>query len=141
LTVPQLTYNASNELVSTSNSSFTYDRNGNMLTKTNTSGATQYAWDFENRLSSVTLPGSGGKVTFEYDPFGRRVQKTFWQGTTANVANYLYDGANSVEEVNGGGNLIAGYVQSPVVDEPLAEVRSSTPAFYEQESRLCDVAQ
>jgi len=34
------------------------------------SNTTSFAWDFENRLTSVTLPGSGGAVSFEYDPFG-----------------------------------------------------------------------
>ncbi len=38
-------------------------------------GTTSYAWDYENRLTSVALPGTGGTVTFKYDPFGRRVQK------------------------------------------------------------------
>ena len=39
----------------------------------NSSGTTTYAWDFENRLTSITLPGSGGTVSFNYDPFGRRI--------------------------------------------------------------------
>jgi YD repeat-containing protein len=49
-----------------------YDSNGNTSTKVNSSGTTQYFWDFENRLRSVTLPGTGGTVSFKYDPFGRR---------------------------------------------------------------------
>src|SRR4030088_1668906 len=35
------------------------------------SNATSYTWDFENRLTSVILPGTGGTVSFKYDPFGR----------------------------------------------------------------------
>ena len=50
----------------------TDDSNGNTLTSTTGSNTTTYAWDFENRLASVTLPGSGGTVSFKYDPFGRR---------------------------------------------------------------------
>src|SRR5256886_3204315 len=45
------------------------------LTKVDSTGTTSYAWDFENRLSSVTLPGTGGTVSFAYDPFGRRIKK------------------------------------------------------------------
>ncbi|MBZ5512870.1 MAG: RHS repeat protein [Acidobacteriia bacterium] len=41
-----------------------------------------YTWDYENRLTSVTLPGSGGTVTFKYDPFGRRIQKSGPAGIT-----------------------------------------------------------
>ncbi|MBZ5723351.1 MAG: hypothetical protein LAO03_23700, partial [Acidobacteriia bacterium] len=70
-------YNTSNELTSTPTTSYTYDNNGNTKTK---SDGTQYNWDFENRLASVVLPGAGGTVSFKYDGFGRRVQKSFVQG-------------------------------------------------------------
>ena len=52
-------YNTSNQLTSTPTASYTYDNNGNMKTK---SDGTQYNWDFENRLTSVVLPGAGGTV-------------------------------------------------------------------------------
>lgn len=88
--VSSYSYNSSNELTATTPATFTYDANGNTFTKTNASGTTQYAWDFENRLSSVTSSASGGTVSFKYDPFGRRIQKSGPSGTT----NYLYDGAS-----------------------------------------------
>jgi YD repeat-containing protein len=75
LGVASYAYNNSNELTSTSNATYTYDNNGNTLTKVDSTGTTTYAWDFENRLTSVTLPGSGGTVSFKYDPFGRRIYK------------------------------------------------------------------
>ena len=75
----------------------TEDNNGNTLTKAVGSNTTTYTWDFENRLSSVTLPGSGGTVTFKYDPFYRRIYKSSSSGTSV----YAYDGDNLVEEVNG----------------------------------------
>ncbi len=34
------------------------------------------AWDVQNRLTSVTLPNGAGVVTFKYDPFSRRIQKS-----------------------------------------------------------------
>jgi YD repeat-containing protein len=76
LGVSSYTTNASNELTSDSNASYTYDSNGNTLTKTVGSNTTTYAWDYENRLTSVMLPGSGGTVTFKYDPMGRRIEKS-----------------------------------------------------------------
>jgi RHS repeat-associated protein len=133
LGVPSYSYNSSNELTSNSAASFTYDANGNMLTKSNASGATQYAWDFDNRLSSVTLPGSGGAVTFKYDPLGRRIQKAFTQNSTTITANYIYDGASAIEEVDGNGNLLAHYAQGKGIDEPLAQLRSGASGFYEQD--------
>lgn len=55
--------------------------NGNTTSKTDSSGTTNYTWDYENRLKQVTLPNSGGTVTFLYDPFGRRE----WEGTQTYV--------------------------------------------------------
>jgi len=127
LTVPSLSYNSSNELLSTSKSSYAYDYNGNLTSKTNTTGTTGFTWDYENRLTSVTLPGSGGTVTFKYDPFGRRIQKSGPAGTT----NYLYDGANAVTDVNASGTVLASYAQGSGIDEPLASVSSMGTAFYE----------
>lgn len=45
-----------------------------------------------------------GPFSFKYDPFGRRIQKVFMQGSTSTTANYLYDDNNDTEEVdqNGG---------------------------------------
>ncbi|MFZ1157095.1 MAG: RHS repeat-associated core domain-containing protein, partial [Candidatus Sulfotelmatobacter sp.] len=103
----------------------TYDANGNTLS--DPSGKS-YSWDFENRLVSAVVPGSG-TVTFKYDPFGRRIQKASWLGTT----NYLYDGPETIEEIDNGGNVLARYTQGSDVDEPLSEVRSGTVSFYEQD--------
>ncbi len=127
LTVPSLTYNSSNELISTSRSSYTYDYNGNLISKSGSNGATSYAWDYENRLASVTLPGSGGTVSFKYDPFGRRIQKSGPAGTT----NSLYDGANIVADLDVSGAVLARYTQGSGIDEPLASVTGLGAAFFE----------
>jgi RHS repeat-associated protein len=123
-------YNSFNELTSTPVATFTYDANGNTLTKVDSFETTTYAWDFENRLTSVALPAGAGTVTFKYDPFGRRIQKSSSSGTT----NYLYDSADTVDEVDGGGSVLARYIQGPGIDDPLAEGRSGTDAFYEQDA-------
>lgn len=125
-------YNSSNQLTSTPAATFTYDANGNTLTKSIASGTTTYGWDFENRLTSVALPGGAGAVTFKYDPFGRRIQKSSSSGTT----NYLYDGGNSVEEVDQTGAELAHYSQGLSIDEPLAAARAGAVGFYEQDGLL-----
>jgi len=79
----------------------------------------------------AVVPGSnGGTTTFRYDPFGRRIQKSGPLGTT----NYLYDWANLLQEVDQGGNLLARYVQGSNLDELLAEFRSATASYYEQDT-------
>jgi YD repeat-containing protein len=77
--------------------------NGNAATKNNSAGITTYAWHFENRLTSVTLPASGGTVSFKYDPFGRRIYKSSSTATSV----YAYDGDNLVEETNASGAVVA----------------------------------
>src|SRR5215469_17995530 len=59
-------YNSANQLTSTPSATYGYDLNGSAVTKNDSTGITTYAWDFENRLTSVTLPGSGGTVSFKY---------------------------------------------------------------------------
>jgi RHS repeat-associated protein len=123
LSVSQYNYDSSNHLNSSSDGvTYTYDNNGNMLTKTDANGTAQYAWDFENRLTSVTLPGSGGVVTFKYDPFGKRIQKSEPLGPT----NYLYDVMNVTEEVDNSGNALADYTHGAVIDETLSMLRGTT---------------
>ena len=49
--------NTSNELTSGPGVTYTFNASGNTATKNDSSGITTYAWDYENRLTSVTLPG------------------------------------------------------------------------------------
>jgi RHS repeat-associated protein len=93
----------------------------------NASGTTTYPWDFENRLTSVALPGSGGTVSFKYDPFGRRIYKS----STSATSVFAYDGDNLIEETNATGAVVARYEQGLNIDEPLAMLRSSATSYYQ----------
>jgi RHS repeat-associated protein len=88
--------------------------------------STTYAWDYENRLTSVTLPGSGGTVAFKYDPFGRRIYKS----SSSSTSVFAYDGDNLIEETNASGTAVARYSQGLNIDEPLAMLRGGTTSFY-----------
>jgi uncharacterized protein RhaS with RHS repeats len=89
------------------------------------SSTTTYNWDFENRLTSVVLPGSGGTVSFKFDPFGRRIYKS----SSARATIYAYDGDNIVEQLNASGTATARYTQGFGIDEPL-EVYESGKSYY-----------
>ena len=134
LGVSPYSVNPSNELTSTPNTTYTYDNNGNTTSKTDSIGTTNYTWDFENRLVGVTLPGNSGTITFNYDPFGRRVRKSITSGTTqlaTTATNYLYDGLNLIEEVDPNGIVLTRYEQGQNIDEPLAQLRSGVTSYYE----------
>jgi RHS repeat-associated protein len=77
-------------------------------------------------MTSVTLPGGGGTVTFAYDPFGRRIKKV----TSTTTSVFAYDGDNLVEETNSAGTVVARYSQGLNLDDPLAMLRSSTTSYY-----------
>jgi RHS repeat-associated protein len=84
------------------------------------------------RLTSLGCPetasaGSGGTVSFKYDPMGRRIYKSSSAGTSI----YAYDGTGIVETVNASGAVMARYAQGPIIDEPLAELQGSTTDYYE----------
>ncbi|MGA8144349.1 MAG: RHS repeat-associated core domain-containing protein [Candidatus Acidiferrales bacterium] len=131
LSVSPYVNNTSNELASTSNASYAYDYNGNTTSKTDSTGMTNYTWDYENRLASATLPGTGGSISFKYDPLGRRVQKAFTQNSTTTTINYLYDGSNAIADIDQNGSVLARYSETQNIDEPLAELRSGTISYYE----------
>jgi RHS repeat-associated protein len=118
--------NVSNQLTSTPSTSYTYDHNGNTLTSVTGSNTTTYAWDFESRLTSVTLPGTGGTVNFKYDPFGRRIYKS----SSSGISLYAYDGDNLIEETDATGAVVARYSDGFNIDEPLAMLRGGATSYY-----------
>jgi RHS repeat-associated protein len=124
---PYVYNNLWNRLDSIPASTWTYDNDGNTRTRVDANGTTTYNWDFENRLTSVVLPGSGGTVSFKYDPFGRRIQKVSTSGTI----NYVYDGDKVLEEVDSTGAVQAKYTQGERVDDALAMLRGGQSYFYE----------
>src|SRR5262249_27545474 len=127
LTTSGWSNNPSNELTSRPGVSYTFDNDGNELTKVDSTGTTSYTLDFENRLTQVTLPGTGGTVSFSYDPFGRRIKKS----SSAGSSIYAYDDVNLIEETNASGAVVARYSQTQNIDEPLAMLRGGATSFYE----------
>jgi RHS repeat-associated protein len=97
--VSSAVYNANNQLTQWGSTAMTYDADGNTLSD----GTNTYVWDARNRLVSADNNGA----VFSYDPLGRRVAKTILSTST----NFLYDGANPVQELNGAtptANLLTG---------------------------------
>jgi RHS repeat-associated protein len=72
-------------------------------------------------------------LAFKYDALGHRVQKVFTQGTNTTTTNYLYDRDNAVADNDQNGNVLARYIMTQTIDEPLAELRSGTTSYYSQD--------
>ena len=65
-------YQPFNKLTSSSTAGYSYDNNGNLVSRTDASGTTTFAYDEENHLTQVTLP-IGLNVSYKYDGLGRRI--------------------------------------------------------------------
>jgi RHS repeat-associated protein len=101
LAVSSASYNANNQLTNWKGTNLTYDANGNLTND----GTNTYTWNARNLLLSVSGSVS---ANFQYDAFGRRVSKTI-----GGTSQYLYDGANPVQEISGlsaSANLLTGGV-------------------------------
>ncbi|GIJ10586.1 RHS repeat-associated core domain-containing protein [Micromonospora sp. NPDC049891] len=82
------TYDAANRIDTLDDVDVTYDADGNLTSD----GETTYTWSPRGELSSLSRPGLS--ATFGYATDGRRTARTIGAATT----NYLYDGANPVQE-------------------------------------------
>ncbi len=98
-------------LVSAGEKNFTYDLNGNTLTKSAESQWV-YQYDKANRLTQVDKDGQAFS-SYVYDGEGRRVKKTEWSQDLQQyvTTTYIYSGANVLYEETMTGTAL--YVYGP----------------------------
>lgn len=131
-----------NRLTNDGTFTYTYDNEGNMLTRTRISAAaaddklTEYAWDHLNRLTKVTFKNNASavtqSVTYTYDAQGRRVKRAFDANGAAagGVSNefFAYDGDQLSLTFGHAGELTHRYLHGPadqvLVDEVFSTVGS-----------------
>ncbi|HEX9259267.1 MAG TPA: Ig-like domain-containing protein [Acidimicrobiales bacterium] len=132
------TYNSGDRLLGDATYAYTYDNEGNLLTRTQrSSGATTtYTWTAEHQLVGITYP-DGSSSTFRYDPLGRRVEIA--DGTS--VTRYAYDREAIAAEYDGTNVLAASYI---LADEeyrcPVEVVRDGERYFYLADGRQSTTA-
>jgi RHS repeat-associated protein len=121
-------YQPFNRLTATTAATYLYDNNGNMTTKTEGSGTTQFAWDFENRLTQVVTPSSGS-VSYKYDALGRRIQSA---PSTGASTNFTYDG-DDVAQDKTSTNVITEYLNGPSIDNKIRQKTGTTLYYFAQD--------
>src|SRR5436853_137095 len=99
-----------------------------MISKADTSGTTQFQWDFENRLVQVVTPASGS-VTYKYDPLGRRIQSAPSTGVST---NFTYDDQDVVQDKTSAG-VITEYLNGPGVDNKIRQKTGTTLYYFAQD--------
>jgi RHS repeat-associated protein len=119
-------YDAANRVLHNSVYTYTHDQNGNLSSRTEiTSSATvTYAYTPEQQLSEVVTQKD--RLTYKYDPLGRRTGRTVNNTTT----HYVYDGQDIIAELDEAGNQINTYTNGPGIDEPLIMAKPDGKSYY-----------
>jgi RHS repeat-associated protein len=121
-------YQPFNRLVANTAANYLHDNNGNMTAKTESTGTTQFAWDFENRLTQVVTP-TLGSVSYKYDALGRRIQRAPSNGP---ATNFSYDNDDVVRDTNSDGTTID-YLNGPGVDSKIWQKSGTTQYYFSQD--------
>jgi RHS repeat-associated protein len=116
---------AGNRLTAWNGFTLTYDYDGNLTHKQNTStGFDQYLyWNSIGQLDSVMT--NSVLVSFGYDGFGRRVRKT----NGAVVYKYVYDG-DQILTIDSAGTRIRTYSYYPGIDQPHSMITNAGLRYY-----------
>lgn len=118
-------YQGFNRLTTTAAAAYSYDANGNLISKTDAGGTWLCTWDYENRLKSAQRP-DGLTVTYKYDAMGRRIQRAPSGGVTT---NFTYDRTDVVLDANSDGSTVT-YLNGLGVDDKLRQTSSAGGALY-----------
>ncbi|BFM39775.1 Calx-beta domain-containing protein [Synechocystis sp. LKSZ1] len=98
--------NSLNQYTTVGNAIYTYDTDGNLISKTEAGQTSAYGYDAENRLVSVVTPQ--GTWQYQYDGLGNRIATILNGQRTEYLVDPLGLG-NVVGEYNPSGNLVANY--------------------------------
>ncbi len=119
-------YQPFNRLVTANSDGYSYDSNGNLTSRTETSGTWTYTWDYENRLKQASLSG-GVTVNYSYDALGRRVQRT---STSSGTTKFVYDDADVLRDLDVNDATIADYLNGPGIDNKLRQISDGTASYF-----------
>ncbi|MCB0338504.1 MAG: RHS repeat protein, partial [Bdellovibrionales bacterium] len=102
-------YSTTGGVLDTSIAQYTYDTDGNRLTKTEGGVTTKYNYDERDRLISIEEPLGTVVVEYQYDEIGRRLSKTVSGVTTY----YYYTEDGLAAELDSSGNIEKSYLYAP----------------------------
>ncbi len=102
-------YNKNNQLTGIGTSTtFTYDANGSVTSKSDAGVATDYVYNSDNRLSEVKQ-GATTIATYNYDPFGRRISKN----VAGTLTYFMYADEGLIAEFDATGSVIRQFGYQP----------------------------
>jgi len=135
-----------NRLLADSTHTYEYDAEGNLSrrTETATGAATEYEWDYRNRLTRVLFKNNQGtvikEVTYTYDVFDRRTVRAVDPDGSgpmpAEVQRFAYDDLHIALTFDGSNTLTHRYLYGPDLDMILADEPSSGQVLWSLADQL-----
>jgi RHS repeat-associated protein len=122
-------FDTAHRLTLNGTTSYTYDDTGNVISTTDTTGVTTYAWDSRNRLQSISAP-SGQKATYLYDFAGNLISEAD-SGPTQNLTqNFVLDDETNVAYVSRSNGDSLSVLSGRALDTHLAVVHANGQVEY-----------
>ena len=118
--VTTATVDASNELLTNGQATYSYDDNGNRLTESGPGGTLTYSWDSRNRLASI-VDNSGKRTSFRYD-FGHNLLEIDRTSGTPATQKFVLDNLENVVSLTGASGLPASQLTGRVIDSQFASI-------------------
>ena len=105
-----ISHNQNNELESYGDTSYEYDDNGNLVSRTTGSVTDLFIYDTANRLVEIEDESTGSIMAeYYYDPFGRRL----WKEVDGTRTYFFYSDEGLVAEYDSSGNELTSYGYQP----------------------------
>ncbi len=110
------TYDAQDRLEDYNGTTYDYTDNGELMSKVNVSGTTEYTYDVLGNLIKVDPPGTGNEIEYIIDGRNRRIGKKV---NTQLVKGWLYkDGLNPIAELDGNGAVVSRFIYASKSNVP-----------------------
>ena len=115
--------NSLNQISQLGNAAYSFDINGQTISKTDAEGITRYSWDGRGRLTQVVMP-DGRTISYGYDALGRQIHRSF----NAESESYIYDGMDVVLDKRTDGSLTE-YINAGL-DQKLRQKSSASVLYF-----------
>lgn len=114
-------YDTADRLLSDDQFDYSYDKNGNLVRKTDrsTGQSTFLTYDFLNQLVRIDFP-SGSFANYAYDALGRRIEKN----VNGSIIRYVYDRTEILLEYDATNKVVAEYTHTRELDTPISMSRN-----------------
>jgi RHS repeat-associated protein len=133
--ITEYKYNTDNQLLyytvnGINTVSFTYDANGNQLTKTTNDDTKYCIYDNENNLITIYYANDTNVITYMYSPDGKRLRK-YENGVGR---KYFYEGYNVLTEYDTNTTVQVRYTNNLKIDDIISAKRSGISEWYHKDA-------